>query len=78
MSSLLSFQDVAKSISQLKEKLEGFCIEEVEKISNAGKVPVAHSFTLRNKSGIMKHVEESKHFFSFFFYGNCNYVCLFP
>ncbi|XP_077072716.1 E3 ubiquitin-protein ligase TRIM47 isoform X1 [Siphateles boraxobius] len=33
-SSLLSFQDVAKSISHLKDKLEGFCTEEVEKIFN--------------------------------------------
>jgi len=52
---------VTKSISQLKDKLEGFCTEEVEKLSNGGKVPAAaHSFTLKNKSGIMKHVEESK------------------
>jgi len=59
--SSLSFQDVTKSISQLKDKLEGFCTEEVEKLFNGGIVPAAaHSFTLKNKSGIMKHVEESK------------------
>ncbi|KAG1969228.1 tripartite motif-containing protein [Pimephales promelas] len=32
--SSLSFQDVTKSISQLKDKLEGFCTEEVEKLFN--------------------------------------------
>ncbi|XP_050991934.1 E3 ubiquitin-protein ligase TRIM16-like [Labeo rohita] len=30
--SFISFHDVTKSVSQLKEKLEGFCKEEVEKI----------------------------------------------
>uniref|UniRef100_A0A8C2BYS1 FinTRIM family, member 52, pseudogene n=1 Tax=Cyprinus carpio TaxID=7962 RepID=A0A8C2BYS1_CYPCA len=33
VSSLLSFDDVRKSVSQLKEKLEDFCREEIEKIS---------------------------------------------
>uniref|UniRef100_A0A8C1QXG9 B30.2/SPRY domain-containing protein n=1 Tax=Cyprinus carpio TaxID=7962 RepID=A0A8C1QXG9_CYPCA len=33
VSSLLSFDDVRKSFSQLKEKLEDFCREEIEKIS---------------------------------------------
>ncbi|XP_056599010.1 tripartite motif-containing protein 16-like [Triplophysa dalaica] len=36
VSPLLSFDDVKKSVSQLKEKLEDFCSEEIEKIS--GKV----------------------------------------
>ncbi|KAI7810273.1 hypothetical protein IRJ41_023897, partial [Triplophysa rosa] len=34
VSPLLSFDDVKKSLSQLKEKLENFCKEETEKISN--------------------------------------------
>ncbi|XP_073720420.1 tripartite motif-containing protein 16-like [Misgurnus anguillicaudatus] len=34
LSSLLSFDDVRKSLSQLKDKLEDFCREEIEKISN--------------------------------------------
>ncbi|XP_016131755.1 tripartite motif-containing protein 16-like protein [Sinocyclocheilus grahami] len=33
LSSLLSFDDVGKSLYQLKEKLEDFCREEIEKIS---------------------------------------------
>ncbi|XP_073719969.1 E3 ubiquitin/ISG15 ligase TRIM25-like [Misgurnus anguillicaudatus] len=33
LSSLLSFDDVRKSLSQLKDKLEDFCSEEIEKIS---------------------------------------------
>nr|XP_055059012.1 tripartite motif-containing protein 16-like [Misgurnus anguillicaudatus] len=33
-SSLLSFDDVKKSLSQLKEKLEDFCKEEIEEISD--------------------------------------------
>ncbi|XP_067299290.1 tripartite motif-containing protein 16-like isoform X2 [Pseudorasbora parva] len=33
VSSLLSFDDVGKSVSQLKEKLEDFCREEIDKIS---------------------------------------------
>ncbi|XP_073669261.1 E3 ubiquitin-protein ligase TRIM16-like [Paramisgurnus dabryanus] len=33
LSSLLSFDDVRKSLSQLKDKLEDFCREEIEKIS---------------------------------------------
>ncbi|XP_073669314.1 E3 ubiquitin/ISG15 ligase TRIM25-like isoform X1 [Paramisgurnus dabryanus] len=37
LSSLLSFDDVRKSLSQLKDKLEDFCREEIEKIS--GEVP---------------------------------------
>nr|XP_055039046.1 tripartite motif-containing protein 16-like [Misgurnus anguillicaudatus] len=32
LSSLLSFDDVRKSVSQLKDKLEDFCREEIEKI----------------------------------------------
>lgn len=41
VSSLISFPDVANLVSQLKEKLEGFCKEEVEKIFDRGKVSVA-------------------------------------
>ncbi|XP_073720566.1 E3 ubiquitin/ISG15 ligase TRIM25-like isoform X5 [Misgurnus anguillicaudatus] len=33
VSSLLSFDDVMKSVSKLKEKMEDFCKEEIEKIS---------------------------------------------
>ncbi|XP_073711806.1 tripartite motif-containing protein 16-like protein [Misgurnus anguillicaudatus] len=33
-SSLLSFDDVRKSVTQLKEKVEDFCKEEIEKISS--------------------------------------------
>ncbi|KTG02802.1 hypothetical protein cypCar_00012865 [Cyprinus carpio] len=33
VSSLLSFDEVKKSVSQLKEKLQDFCREEIEKIS---------------------------------------------
>uniref|UniRef100_A0A673MEI0 Tripartite motif-containing protein 16-like n=1 Tax=Sinocyclocheilus rhinocerous TaxID=307959 RepID=A0A673MEI0_9TELE len=33
VSSLLSFDDVRKSVSQLKEKLQDFCREEIDKIS---------------------------------------------
>ncbi|XP_042619093.1 E3 ubiquitin-protein ligase TRIM11-like isoform X3 [Cyprinus carpio] len=33
VSSLLSYDDLRKSVSQLKEKLEDFCQEEIEKIS---------------------------------------------
>ncbi|XP_073711801.1 tripartite motif-containing protein 16-like protein [Misgurnus anguillicaudatus] len=33
-SSLLSFDDVRKSVTQLKEKMEDFCEEEIEKISS--------------------------------------------
>ncbi|XP_073720062.1 E3 ubiquitin/ISG15 ligase TRIM25-like [Misgurnus anguillicaudatus] len=38
LSSLLSFDDVRKSLSQLKDKLEDFCSEEIEKISDEGKL----------------------------------------
>ncbi|XP_067308790.1 tripartite motif-containing protein 16-like [Pseudorasbora parva] len=38
ISSLLSFGDVRKSVSHLKEKLEGFCKEETEKISSRVKL----------------------------------------
>nr|XP_055038053.1 tripartite motif-containing protein 16-like [Misgurnus anguillicaudatus] len=34
LSSLLSFDDVRKSLSQLKDKLEDFCREEIKKISD--------------------------------------------
>ncbi|XP_051983963.1 E3 ubiquitin-protein ligase TRIM16-like [Xyrauchen texanus] len=34
VSSLLSFDDVGKSVSKLKEKLQDFCKEEIEKISD--------------------------------------------
>nr|XP_055038340.1 E3 ubiquitin-protein ligase TRIM16-like [Misgurnus anguillicaudatus] len=38
LSSLFSFDDVRKSLSRLKDKLEDFCREEIEKISDEGKV----------------------------------------
>ncbi len=41
ISSFIPFHDVTNLISQLKEKLEGFCTEEVEKIFDRGKVSVA-------------------------------------
>lgn len=41
ISSFIPFHDVANLVSQLKEKLEGFCTEEVEKIFDRGKVSVA-------------------------------------
>ncbi|KAI2667808.1 Tripartite motif-containing protein 16 [Labeo rohita] len=38
VSSHLSFDDVGKSVSDLKEKLEHFCREEIKKISARGKI----------------------------------------
>ncbi|KAA0718827.1 E3 ubiquitin/ISG15 ligase TRIM25 [Triplophysa tibetana] len=42
VSPLLSFDDVRKSVSQLKEKLENICREEAKKISGKGKVEDIH------------------------------------
>nr|XP_055059423.1 tripartite motif-containing protein 16-like [Misgurnus anguillicaudatus]XP_055059424.1 tripartite motif-containing protein 16-like [Misgurnus anguillicaudatus] len=39
VSSLISFDDVGKSVSHLREKLEDFCREEIEKIFNISKAP---------------------------------------
>ncbi|XP_073727573.1 tripartite motif-containing protein 16-like [Misgurnus anguillicaudatus] len=39
VSSLISFDDVGKSVSHLREKLEDFCREEIEKIFNISKSP---------------------------------------
>ncbi|XP_051553993.1 E3 ubiquitin/ISG15 ligase TRIM25-like isoform X1 [Myxocyprinus asiaticus] len=41
VSSLLSFDDVGKSVSKLKEKLQDFC-KEIEKIADRGKVLNVH------------------------------------
>ncbi|XP_052403584.1 E3 ubiquitin/ISG15 ligase TRIM25-like isoform X1 [Carassius gibelio] len=42
VSSSLSFDDVVKSVSDLREKLEHFCREEIKKISDRGKIPANH------------------------------------
>ncbi|XP_073720594.1 tripartite motif-containing protein 16-like isoform X3 [Misgurnus anguillicaudatus] len=39
VSSLISFDDVGKSVSHLREKLEDFCREEIEKIFDQSKAP---------------------------------------
>ncbi|XP_073712610.1 E3 ubiquitin/ISG15 ligase TRIM25-like isoform X2 [Misgurnus anguillicaudatus] len=39
VSSLISFDDVGKSVSHLREKLEDFCREEIEKIFDKSKAP---------------------------------------
>ncbi|XP_073720605.1 E3 ubiquitin/ISG15 ligase TRIM25-like isoform X2 [Misgurnus anguillicaudatus] len=39
VSSLLSFDDVMKSVTKLKEKMEDFCKEEIEKISKKEMIP---------------------------------------
>ncbi|XP_073713329.1 tripartite motif-containing protein 16-like [Misgurnus anguillicaudatus] len=39
VSSLISFDDVRKSVSHLREKLEDFCREEIEKIFDQSKAP---------------------------------------
>lgn len=44
VSSLLTFHDMTKAISQLKKKIEGFCKKEVEKVSDRGKVPVVNIY----------------------------------
>lgn len=38
VSSQLSYDEVRKSVSKLKEKLEDFCKKEIENISDRGKV----------------------------------------
>ncbi len=41
-SSLFSFDDLRESVHQLRDKLEDFCKEELEKISDRGKVLKIH------------------------------------
>uniref|UniRef100_A0A673MT32 Tripartite motif-containing protein 16-like n=1 Tax=Sinocyclocheilus rhinocerous TaxID=307959 RepID=A0A673MT32_9TELE len=52
VSSRLSFDDIGKSVSHLREKLEHFCREEMAKISDMGNA-MDHSFTLRYRLSIM-------------------------
>uniref|UniRef100_A0A672Q969 Tripartite motif-containing protein 16-like n=1 Tax=Sinocyclocheilus grahami TaxID=75366 RepID=A0A672Q969_SINGR len=49
VSSRLSFDDIGKSVSHLREKLEHFCREEMAEISDMGNA-LDHSFTLRYRS----------------------------
>ncbi len=74
VSSFIPFHDVANLVSQLKEKLEGFCKEEVENIFDRGKVSVADIHLLSKislascKYIILKYI--------IFLHGNCaNFVC---
>ncbi|XP_073720513.1 tripartite motif-containing protein 16-like [Misgurnus anguillicaudatus] len=60
VSSLLSFDDVMKSVTKLKEKMEDFCKEEIEKISE--KV----SFIVVIPTNEPKIREEFLQYFSFF------------
>ncbi|KAL0178807.1 hypothetical protein M9458_024249, partial [Cirrhinus mrigala] len=50
VSSRFSFDDVGKSVSHLKEKLEHFCKEEIKKISTSGKI-------LDTPASSVKHVQ---------------------
>uniref|UniRef100_A0A672QIV8 Tripartite motif-containing protein 16-like n=1 Tax=Sinocyclocheilus grahami TaxID=75366 RepID=A0A672QIV8_SINGR len=59
ISSRLSFDDIGKSVSHLREKLENFCREEIEKISGRGKT-LTHPF--------MRKIGKSMLFRDFCFY----------
>nr|XP_055038476.1 tripartite motif-containing protein 16-like [Misgurnus anguillicaudatus] len=58
LSSLLSFDDVRKSLSQLKDKLEDFCREEIEKISDEVTYISAISDELKTREDFLQYFKQ--------------------
>ncbi|XP_073720418.1 E3 ubiquitin-protein ligase TRIM16 isoform X1 [Misgurnus anguillicaudatus] len=58
LSSLLSFDDVRKSLSQLKDKLEDFCREEIEKISGEVTFITVISDELKTREDFLQYFKQ--------------------
>ncbi|XP_073720425.1 E3 ubiquitin/ISG15 ligase TRIM25-like [Misgurnus anguillicaudatus] len=58
LSSLLSFDDVRKSLSQLKDKLEDFCKEEIEKISGEVTYMSVISNELKSREDFLQYFKQ--------------------